>query len=60
MSPIATSARAAQVKDTLPHQDKADKQPREKSLGDLKAPQKIVPLQEWPHIFSSGEPKLFH
>ena len=44
----------------IPHREKADKQPGEKSLGDLKAPQKIVAPQEWPHIFAPGEPKLFH
>ena len=30
-----------------------------KSLGDLKAPQKILFPQEWPHIHAPGEPKLF-
>ena len=30
-----------------------------KSLGDMKAPQKIVNPQQWPHIFAPGEPKLY-
>ena len=30
-----------------------------KSLGDMKAPQKIVNLQQWPHIFAPCEPKLY-
>ena len=30
-----------------------------KSLGDLKAPQKMLFPQQWPHIYSSGEPKLY-
>ena len=32
----------------------------EKSLGDQCAPQRITNLQEWPHIFAPGEPKLFN
>lgn len=48
------------LQDTQPNREKADKQPGEKSLGDLKAPQKIIAPQEWPHIFAPGEPKLFH
>ena len=30
-----------------------------KSLGELKAPQKIVNPQQWPHIYAPGEPKLY-
>ena len=30
-----------------------------KSLGDLKAPQKTLFPQQWPHIYSPGEPKLY-
>ncbi len=30
-----------------------------KSLGDLKAPQKTLFSQQWPHIYSPGEPKLY-
>ena len=26
---------------------------------DMKAPQKIVNPQQWPHIFAPGEPKLY-
>ena len=48
------------LQDTPPHQEKADKLPVEESPGDLKALQKIVAPQEWPHIFAPGEPKLFH
>ena len=32
----------------------------EKSLGDQHAPQRITNPQEWPHIFTPGEPKLFN
>ena len=31
-----------------------------KSLGDLKAPQKTLHPQPWPHIFAPGEPKMFN
>lgn len=31
-----------------------------KSLGDLRAPQKIINPQPWPHIFAPGEPKLYN
>ena len=30
-----------------------------KSLGDLKAPQKTLHPQPWPHIYAPGEPKLY-
>ena len=30
-----------------------------KSLGDVKAPQKITNPQQWPHIYAPGEPKLY-
>lgn len=30
-----------------------------KSLGDLKAPQKTLHPQQWPHIYAPGEPKLY-
>ena len=30
-----------------------------KSLSDMKAPQKIVNPQQWPHIFAPAEPKLY-
>ena len=33
--------------------------PPGKSLGDLKAPQKTLHLQPWPHIFAPGEPKMY-
>ena len=32
--------------------------PAAKSLGGLKAPQRMVSPQQWPHIFAPGEPKL--
>ena len=31
-----------------------------KSLGDLKAPQKTLHPQPWPHIYAPGEPKLYN
>ena len=31
-----------------------------KSLGDLKAPQKNLHPQPWPHIYAPGEPKLYN
>ena len=33
--------------------------PPGKSLGDLKAPQKTLHPQPWPHIFAPGEPKMY-
>ena len=34
--------------------------PAAKSLDDLKAPQRTVSPQQWPHIFARGEPKLYN
>ena len=31
-----------------------------KSLGDLRAPQRTMFPQQWPHIFAPGEPKLYN
>jgi len=31
-----------------------------KSLGDLRAPQRTLFPQQWPHIFAPGEPKLYN
>jgi len=58
-SPVGTSARPAQVT-RLAASTREIRQTAwgGKSLGDLKALQKIIAPQDWPHIFAPGEPEF--
>ena len=39
---------------------KSDDRSSEKSIGNQRSPQRIPNMQEWPHIFTPGESKLFN